>query len=254
MKTILLSAVFAFTAGAFGNEFEGVPMNCLHRAEGAMAREKAMSLVAVCRDRKSPNKEFYTFSDGSRLTGFTAHFNENSCQLKDWWHGQDDQDQIDEEEWKQNCLSEADFKKPTAGKVRAGLTELNVDILGAQVYTLKGNVKGLSTNDVAQLVAKEIRHARYSAKFQIESHSLNKSSVKKSIQELSKKNGEARALNAPEIVELYSWIEDKKVEEVYSFTMNLSQQGGSAIEEVLIFLPIEKDETILAITRDVYAE
>lgn len=101
---VSMTSTFAFAA-----EFDGVPMNCLKVAETRMAKETRMGLVAVCRDRQNPNKEHYTFSDGSRLTGFTTTFTNKKCQVSDWWHGQDDQDQIDQDEWKADCLTSDDF-------------------------------------------------------------------------------------------------------------------------------------------------
>ena len=232
--------------------FDGVPMNCMEKAEAVMSKNKRMSLGSVCRDRKNPNKEFYTFGDGSSLTGFTATFSGGKCQLSNWWSGQDDQDQIDEEEWKTNCLTDADFKVET-GKVKVVFSEYLKEI-PAETYLLSGPIKGLSSIEAANLIAKKIRHERHTRRYQIDSHRLEKSSLTKALIELSKPVGEAPALKQTEMLALNSWIEDKKIEDVFSFSMELSQQGGSGIEQVLIFVPTEKDESILIISREIYAE
>lgn len=254
MKNLLLTLLVSslVSSGAIAGSFDGVPMNCLEKAEAVMASKKQMSLGSVCRDRKNPNKEFYTFGDGSSLTGFTATFSSGKCQLNDWWHGQDDQDQLEEGEWESGCLTEADFKKP-AEKVKVEFSEFHKEI-PAEIYILKGSVKGLVAKDVADLLAKRIRHERYSRSYSIDSHNLEKSSISKALKELSKPAGEAPAFKSKELTVLLSWIEDKQIEEVYSFTMELSQQGGSGIEQVLIFIPTEKNESVLTISRNIYAE
>jgi hypothetical protein len=107
--TIALFALLSFTTIS-ATEIDGVQYNCFEKSSQRMAKYKRLSLVSVCRDRASKNLEHYTFCDGSGCTGFTSN-SFKSCNTTDWWNGQDDQDQIDQTEWKESCLTADDFKK-----------------------------------------------------------------------------------------------------------------------------------------------
>lgn len=248
LTTFLVSSFSVVNAGSF----DGVQLNCLERAEAVMAKEKRMSLVAVCRDRKNPAKEHYTFSDGSGLTGFTTFTKAKQCLIQDWWHGQDDQDQIDEAEWKAECLTEEDFKR-TSAKVTVSGPKPVTGINTAYSYYLK-DAERLTSKEVAEHLAKKIRQERYQARYSIESHTFAPITINKALIELSQMNGEARALKKAELENLNSWIENHSVSHAFIFTMYLEQMGGSGIEQVIIFVSSEKYEPVLVVFRDVYAE
>ena len=108
MKIFVLLTIFVaqFT---FASSFDGVPMRCLRKANNMMKKFEDMPMVAVCRDRQKTNKEHYTFCNGRSCSGFTLDSN-SKCKTSDRWNGQDDQDVIDQDEWKANCLVQEDFE------------------------------------------------------------------------------------------------------------------------------------------------
>lgn len=109
MKLFIILINAFVSIQAYAGSVDDVPMNCLEKAEKRMDSYKRLSLVSACRDRHEPNKEYYTFCEGSGCTGFTTTYTNKICKLTDWWSGQDDQDPIDPTEWKKGCLTSDDF-------------------------------------------------------------------------------------------------------------------------------------------------
>ncbi len=252
MKLKLLAFLFLINTVVAG-EIDGVPMNCSSVAEQRMSKKTAFSMVSACRDRQEPTREHYTFCNGSSCTGFTTTFKDKSCKLSDWWDGQDDQDSIDETQWNEDCLTSGDFKKPNA-KVTVINGEVVNEISIANAYKLSGNLKGLNATVVADLVAKKIRQERYQLKYSIDSKKFSEVSMNQAFKELAQVNGESKALTSKELSALRSWNEDKSVSKVFVLNLFLSQQGGSSIEQVYIFVPTESYDSILTINRNVYEE
>jgi len=109
IASIVLPLLFSVNLFAKTSIVDGVPMNCVDKADARVAKSKELSLVAICRSRSNPTQEYYTYCGGSGCKGFTAIFKNNQCRLTDFWHGQDDQDMVDPVEWQKNCLVSADF-------------------------------------------------------------------------------------------------------------------------------------------------
>jgi hypothetical protein len=107
---------------------DGVEVNCLGATQHVLIRNFARAnpgdpdglndyrdfirnvAVVSCRSRQDRNVEYHTWCDGSGCLGATAELKSNGrCEVRDPWTGQDDQDIIDEEEWKARCLVAEDF-------------------------------------------------------------------------------------------------------------------------------------------------
>lgn len=256
MKIFLLMTFFSKLAIA--GVVDGVPMNCIGKAESRMSREVDHSLVAACRDRKNPKQEHYTFCNGSGCTGFTAVFENKKCVLTNWWSGQDDQDQIDPIEWKKDCLVKDDFRKevPTAN------TDLNSKKIASEVkgisyssvYELVGNTDGKKTLEVAEAVGKQIRREYYQQKYSVESHSYRELSFKAVEKSLKHSEGDFVALKNSEISKIERWFEDHSVEAIVEMSLETSYMSGTGLEQNYIFIPTEKYEPVLVIKRFYYAE
>lgn len=234
---------------------DGVPVTCLETAEKRMSKQKRMSLVSVCRERKNPNIEHYTFSDGSSLTGFSADANKG-CPLSNWWNGQDDQDQIDPVEWKQECLVEEDFKTTDVKTTLKAEKDSNfkLKIPGAEIYYYSNETKNRKNIEFAEAVGKNIRRSYYQRGYTVESHSYQEVDFDTMIDLLEKSEGEFRKLREDEIAEVYSWYEDKRVSKVYMMNLETQYMSGTGLEHIFILVPSEKDEAVLAISRFYYAE
>lgn len=110
MKLILI-AIAMLSNFAMAATFDGVELNCLKSSTKIMKKHSDLELITVCRNRADTSKEEYMYCDGSVCSGFVQTFKDNKCELSDSWEGQDDQDYIDQIEWKKSCLVKEDFKK-----------------------------------------------------------------------------------------------------------------------------------------------
>lgn len=255
MKGLTVLAIYVMSFVTFAAEYDGVQLNCLEVAQKRMSKDKSMSLVAVCRSRNNPNQEWYTFSDGSSMTGFTAD-SLNKCKLLDWWNGQDDQDQTDPKEWKKECLVEDDFKTT---EVKTTLksekdTNFKLNIPNAEVYYYTNETKNRKNIEFAEAIGKNIRRSYYQKGYSIESHSYQEVGFDTMISFLEKSEGEFRKLRDDQIAEVYSWYEDKHVAKIYMMNLDTQYMSGTGLEQVFILIPDVKDEGVLAITRFFYAE
>lgn len=254
MKSLLAVFSVLISANLFAASYEGVPMNCLEKAEARMAKYKKMGLVAVCRSRHEPNKEFYTFGNGSSLTGFTAD-SKKSCQFSDWWDAQDDQDQTDPTEWKENCLTEEDFKKPVQSKeLKATKTNDYSVVSDSREYTFSGETKGVKTLALAEVVGKQIRREYYQDNYEVEGFNYEEVTYKNARLDLSKKDGEFPGLSKEDLASLDRWFEDHSVAAVVRMDLTTEYMSGTGMESNYIFIPSEAYEPILVVKKFVYAE
>lgn len=255
MRVLTILATLLVSSASFAADFDGVQLNCLESAEKRMSKEKRMSLVAVCRSRQNPNQEFYTFSDGSRMTGFTAD-SSKSCKLSDWWNGQDDQDATDENEWKENCLVAEDFKVTNVKTTLKAEVDRNfkLNIPGSDVYYYTNETKNRQDIEFAEAVGKNIRREYYQQGYSVESHSYSVVDFDDMIDMLETSEGEFRKLREDEIAEIYSWHEDKRVAKIYMMDLTTEYMSGTGIEQIFIMVPMEKYEGVLTVRRFIYAE
>lgn len=254
---ILLASIFSATA--FATDFEGVQLNCFEKAQARMSKNKRMGLVSVCRDRQNPIKEHYTFGDGSSLTGFTAH-SDNSCKFDNWWDGQDDQDQIDQDEWKADCLTSDDFKKPAPSN-ESLKTNLNSRKIGdngivsdSRVYTFVGSTKGKSTLQQAEAVGKQLRHEYYTESYQVDGYSYKESTLTEVKKLLATSEGDFTKLSSKELSDLDGWYENHSVKAVVIMNLETNYMSGTGLEQNMIFIPTESYEPVLVVRRFYYAE
>ncbi len=254
MKGLTVLATLVMSLATMAGEYDGVKLNCLESAEKRMSKNKDFSLVAVCRSRKNPNQEFYTYSDGSSMTGFTAD-STKSCKLSDWWNGQDDQDQIDSDEWKKDCLVAEDFKVTEVKTTLKAELDKNfkLNIPGSDVYYYTNETKNRKDIEFAEAIGKNIRRSYYQRGYSV-SHSYKEVDFDTMINLLETSEGEFRKLNEDEIAEVYSWYEDKHVTKIYMMNLVTDYMSGTGLEQVFILIPDVKDEGALAITRFYYAE
>jgi hypothetical protein len=126
LVTFLLLSATAWAAPRT-EKIDGVPFRCVNAIRFELIRDFAAENRAdreavreyrefvrsapayACRSRKYPNVEHVNWCDGSGCTGATATFKLGKCVVSDKWSGQDDQDLIDEAEFRANCLLKADF-------------------------------------------------------------------------------------------------------------------------------------------------
>lgn len=238
----------------FAGDIDGVPFTCDLKAEKRMEKHKRHSLVSACKDRKNPTLEHFTFCDGSSCTGFTAN-SSKACQLTDWWNGQDDQDQIDETEWKESCLNSEDFKTP---KVETDLKSMKIgDKAGigeSTVYSLIGNTNNRSDFEVAEAVGKQIRRDYYQRNYQIDGYDYSEVSYRQAVLKLTTSEGEFKAISKTEVNKLDKWFEDHSIAKVIKMNLETNYMSGTGLEENFIFIPTERYEPVLVINRFYYAE
>lgn len=255
MKSLVFLIGSVLSLNILASSIDAVPVSCLQTAEKRMSKQKRMSLVSVCRERKNPNIEHYTFSDGSSLTGFSADASKG-CTLNNWWNGQDDQDQIDPVEWKKDCLVEDDFKttdvKTTLKAEKDANFELNIP--NAEVYYYTNETNNRKDIEFAEAVGKNIRRSYYLRGYSVESYNYVEVDFDKMIDLLEKSEGEFRKLREDEIAEVYSWFEDKHVAKIYMMNLETQYMSGTGLEQIFILVPGEKYEGALAISRFYYAE
>lgn len=257
MKWGLLASVL-FSVNALAGSFDGVLLNCLEKAEVRMSKYERMGLASVCRDRKSPSKEHYTFCDGSGCTGFSAD-SANSCKFSDWWDGQDDQDSIDPVEWKESCLTEEDFKKPVSkpevnAKVTAKKVAESSIVSDSREYVFEGNTKGLKTLELAELVGKQIRREYYQQNYKVEAYDYKEVRFQVVESDLSRKDGEFPGLSKKEMNKIERWLEDHSVAAIVKMNLTSEYMSGTGMESNYIFLPVESYEPILVVRKFFYAE
>lgn len=255
MKTLAFLLGTFFSLNTLASSFDGVPVSCLQTAEKRMSKYKRTGLVSVCRERKNPNIEHYTFSDGSAMTGFSADAGKG-CTLGNWWNGQDDQDQIDPVEWKKDCLVEEDFKttdvKTTLKAEKDSNFKLNIP--NAEVYYYTNETKNRKSIEFAEAIGKNIRRSYYQRGYSVESHSYRDVDFDTMINLLEKSEGEFKKLREDEIAEVYSWYEDKHVAKIYMMNLETQYMSGTGLEQIFILVPSEKYEGALTIGRFYYAE
>lgn len=255
MKSLAFVLSFLVSFNVFASSFDGVPMTCLEKAEKRMQKHKRMGLVSVCKERKNPNIEHYTFSDGSQMTGFSADV-EKGCALNNWWNGQDDQDQVDPVEWKKECLVEEDFKvtevKTTLKAQRDSSLKLNIP--NSDAYVIVNEIKNNKDIEFAEAVGKNIRRSYYQKGYSVKSSHYQEVDFDTMVDLLKKSEGEFKKLNEDEIAEVYSWYEDKHVTSIYLMNLETEYMSGTGFEQVFILVPDVKYESILTIGRFFYAE
>lgn len=105
---------------------DGVPYYCLRSAQYQLIKEAAEDgdrreelqkykdyitgdLFYSCRDRQNPKIEYFTWCDGSGCSGVHMEREMSTCRIKETWHGQDDQDPIEDDT--DSCLKDFDFRK-----------------------------------------------------------------------------------------------------------------------------------------------
>lgn len=255
MKSLVFLVMAIFCTSSLAASFDGVLMTCLEVAEKRMSKHKRMSIVSVCRERKNPNKEHYTFSDGSSVTGFTTD-TEQGCTIKDWWNGQDDQDSIDPIEWKKECLVEEDF---ITREVKTTLKAEKDDhfetiIPNATIYSYSNSVEMRKDIEFAEAVGKNIRREYYQNGYKVESYSYQEIDFDSMIDLLETSEGEFKKLSEDEVAEVYSWYEDKRVVKIYMMRLQTEYHSGTGLEQVFILIPEVKYESTMAISRFYYSE
>lgn len=255
MKLLVLVLGVLISLNVLASSFDGVPVTCLQVAEKRMSKHKRMGLVSVCRERKNPNIEQYTFSDGSQMTGFSTD-TAKGCSINGWWNGQDDQDQIDPVEWKKECLVVEDFKTTeVVTTLKAQLdTDFNIKIPNADAYTITNEIKKNKDIEFAEAVGKNIRRSYYQRGYRVESYDYQEIDFDTMIHLLETSEGEFRKLQEDEIAEVYSWYEDKHVTKIYMMNLETQYMSGTGLEQNFILIPDVKEEAILSIGRFYYAE
>lgn len=254
MKWGLLSLLLISNVVMAGS-YEDVPMNCLEKAEKRMEKYSRMSLVSVCRDRKNPVQEHYTFCDGSGCTGFTAE-SDKSCKFSGWWDGQDDQDAIDPTEWEKSCLTADDFKKPEVkpAALSAKKTKESSIVTDSTEFTFVGETKGLGYTQLAEAIGKQIRREYYAQNYRVAGHSYKEVTFREARLSLAKSEGDFTALKKSELIKLDRWFEDHSVKAVMQMDLETEYMSGTGLESNFIFIPTESYAPVLVVRKFFYAE
>lgn len=254
-----LSLLFATNLLAKSAMLDGVPMNCLNKANAHASKWKNHSLVAGCKSRQNPKLEYYTYCDGSGCSGFTATSLDNGqCNLSDSWSGQDDQDAINPIEWQEDCLIDADFEKQTTTPISTTLKSIkstdNIEITGSSIYTLVDNAVKFSILEKAEAVGKQLRREYYQKSYTVENYSYKKVTLGAALSLLQKNEGEFQKLHPSEINKLEAWFEDHSVAAVVRMNLESNYMSGTGLENNFIFIPTESEEPILVLKRFYYSE
>ena len=146
----------------------------------------------------------------------------------------------------------ANIANASVEAVKAGNS---TQIANATEYTLTVTGKEPSTKQVAEEVAKRIRHEIHKDGGTIDTWDLKRVSLSKAFENLSKEDGDFKGTTERDSERLTSWIEDKKVREtVYKMSLLSNYFGADGSSVVYIFVPTELYNPVLTISYMQYGE
>jgi hypothetical protein len=124
-------------------------------------------------------------------------------------------------------------------------------IASAEVFSLKVSGRKPTLKQVADEVAKRIRHGYHRRGATIDSATLSRVVLSKVSKDLSQADGDFQGLRKADLEKMYSWIEDKQVASTaYKMVAEGSYMGANGTAVHYILLPSDYSDPVLVITYD----
>ncbi len=151
-------------------------------------------------------------------------------------------------------LQAAEYRNIKTSLMSAKNTSEKIKIKTASIFNIIGSPEKFARVESAEAVGKNIRREYYQMGYLIGDYVYTEVSMETAEKALRDATAEFKSLTRKEIDQLSLWIEDKMVDKVYKMDLEVEYMGGTAIEENYIYLPSASYDSVLVITKRIYAE